>query len=37
MAGNPQWTCFGGVSDNYTYGQPLEMGGELIDASANCN
>ena len=23
LAGNPQWSCFGGVSDNYTYGQAL--------------
>jgi hypothetical protein len=36
MAGEPQWTCFGGVNDSYTYGQPLEMGGELIDQSTNC-
>jgi RHS repeat-associated protein len=36
LAGEPQWSCFGGVSDNYTYGQPLEMGGELIDPSDNC-
>jgi RHS repeat-associated protein len=36
LAGNPQWSCFGGVNDSYTYGQPLEMGGELIDASDNC-
>jgi RHS repeat-associated protein len=36
LAGEPQWSCFGGVSDNYTFGQPLEMGGELIDPSANC-
>lgn len=37
MAGNPQWTCFGGVSDSFTYGQPLEMGGELVDTSDNCH
>ncbi|MGQ0570143.1 MAG: toxin TcdB middle/N-terminal domain-containing protein [Armatimonadota bacterium] len=36
LAGDPQWTCFGGVNDSYTFGQPLEMGGELIDKSANC-
>jgi RHS repeat-associated protein len=36
LAGEPQWTCFGGVSDNYTFGQPLELGAELIDPSANC-
>ncbi len=36
MAGKPQWSCFGGVSDGYSFGQPLEMGGELIDASDNC-
>ena len=37
MAGKPSWDCFGGVSDNFSYGQPLEMGGELIDASDNCH
>jgi RHS repeat-associated protein len=37
LAGDPQWTCFGGTSDNYTFGQPLEMGGELIDPSDNCH
>jgi hypothetical protein len=31
LAGNPQWTCFGGVNDSYTFAQPLGMGGALID------
>lgn len=37
MAGDPHWRCFFGVSDNYTFGQPLEMGGELVKGSGNCS
>jgi hypothetical protein len=36
LAGEPQWNCFGGVNNNYTFGQPLEMGGELVSTSSNC-
>ncbi len=37
LAGDFQWSCFAGVSDDGSYGQPLEEVPELIGDSNNCH